>query len=332
MTEPTALVILNLTDRPQDVPCIARWFYEQWGHQVPGNSVEQTMDRVRGKLNHEQAPLFLVAVDADCVQGVIALKLHERPEFPDRTHWLGDLYVAPDVRGQGVGSRLIKALVVKARALGVSQLWLQTANRQPLYARLGWRETGQVLAGTQAVSVMVLDLGALSTVRIESERVLLVPIHAGFRTVIFETFTARITRYMHPKPSDTVEEMGRFVSDSVAGLAAATNLQMVILSRSDEVFLGCIGLHGLDRPDPEMGLWLKEAVHGRGLGREAAGALIAWARAQGRFECVRYPVDRRNLASRKIPEAHGGVIAREFREVSGSGFELDLIEYRIPCL
>lgn len=172
---------------------------------------------------------------------------------------------------------------------------------------------------------------ALLTVRIESERVLLVPIHAGFTTPMFETFNARITRYMHPKPSDTVEEMGRFVSDSVAGLAAGTNLQMVILSRPDEAFLGCIGLHELDRPDPEMGIWLTEAAQGRGLGREAASALIAWARAQGRFACIRYPVDRRNLASRKIPEGHGGVVVGAFKAISGSGAELDLVEYRIPC-
>lgn len=170
---------------------------------------------------------------------------------------------------------------------------------------------------------------ALLAVRIESERVLLVPIHAGFTTVVFETFNARVARYMHPKPSDTVEEMGRFVRDSVAGLAAGTNLQMVILSRPDEAFLGCIGLHELDRPDPEMGLWLTEAAQGHGLGREAASALIAWARAQNRFTCIRYPVDRRNLASRKIPACHGGVIVKEFRAISCSGFGLDLVEYRI---
>jgi RimJ/RimL family protein N-acetyltransferase len=170
---------------------------------------------------------------------------------------------------------------------------------------------------------------ALPSVRIESERVQLVPIHAGFTAAMFETFNARVTRYMHPKPSDTVEEMGRFVRDSVAGLAAGTNLQMVILSRPDEAFLGCIGLHELDRPDPEMGLWLKEAAQGHGLGREAASALIAWARAQNRFTCIRYPVDRRNLASRKIPACHGGVIVKEFRAISCSGFGLDLVEYRI---
>lgn len=170
---------------------------------------------------------------------------------------------------------------------------------------------------------------ALPSVRIESERVQLVPIHAGFTAAMFETFNARVTRYMHPKPSDTVEEMGRFVRDSVAELAAGTNLQMVILSRPDEQFLGCIGLHELDRPDPEMGLWLKEAAQGHGLGREAASALITWARAQGRFACIRYPVDRCNFASRKIPEGHGGEIVKEFRAISCSGFGLDLVEYRI---
>jgi hypothetical protein len=35
--------------------------------------------------------------------------------------------------------------------------------------------------------------------------------------------------------------------------------------------------------------------------------------------------------TRYIPEAHGGVVVREFRAISRSGFELDLVEYRIPC-
>lgn len=161
MTEPATLAILNLADRPEDVPCIARWFFEQWGHQVPGNSIERTMDRVRGKLNRGHAPLFLVAVVADQVQGVVALKLHERSEFPDRMHWLGDLYVAPEGRGQGIGSRLIEALVVQARALGVSRLWLQTADQQSLYARLGWRDTGLVADDGHAASVMMRDIGGL---------------------------------------------------------------------------------------------------------------------------------------------------------------------------
>jgi len=165
VTEPAALVILNLADRPQDVLCIARWFFEQWGHRVPGNSVEQTMARIRGKLNQDQAPLFLVAVEAEHVQGVIALKLRERPEFPDRTHWLGDLYVVPEARGRGMGSRLIETLVVRARALGVSQLWLQTADQQPLYARLGWRDTGLVADDGYAASVMVRDIDGFALTR-----------------------------------------------------------------------------------------------------------------------------------------------------------------------
>jgi [ribosomal protein S5]-alanine N-acetyltransferase len=172
---------------------------------------------------------------------------------------------------------------------------------------------------------------SLMAVCIDSPRTRLVPIRLTDTRALFETFDARITRYMHPKPSDTVEEMAQFVRDSIAGLEAGTHLQMVILSRPDEGFLGCIGLHALDQAEPEMGIWLKEAAHGRGLGREAAGALIAWACQQDRFEAIHYPVDQRNLASRRIPQAHGGVIVREFRAISRGGAELDLVEYRIAC-
>ncbi|WP_168011902.1 GNAT family N-acetyltransferase [Halomonas salinarum] len=56
---------------------------------------------------------------------------------------LGDLYVAPEARRQGVGRALMNAARTLAESRGVSQLRLQTQVEnhaaKALYASLGWR-------------------------------------------------------------------------------------------------------------------------------------------------------------------------------------------------
>jgi putative acetyltransferase len=55
------------------------------------------------------------------------------------------MYVAPEVRGQGLGRRLVAALVDEARRLGVQRLVLETGTRQhaalALYRATGFEET-----------------------------------------------------------------------------------------------------------------------------------------------------------------------------------------------
>jgi hypothetical protein len=33
-----------LADRQDVIPVVAKWYFEEWEHKVPGNSIEQTID------------------------------------------------------------------------------------------------------------------------------------------------------------------------------------------------------------------------------------------------------------------------------------------------
>jgi RimJ/RimL family protein N-acetyltransferase len=110
-----------------------------------------------------------------------------------------------------------------------------------------------------------------------------------------------------------------------------TDLIFAILDKQTKEFLGVCGLHGAKNPrEPELGVWLKKSVHGKGLGREAINVLRRWSERMLSVDGFIYPVDRRNLPSRKIPEALGGVVAGERRVQNMSGIELDELIYRIP--
>ena len=169
----------------------------------------------------------------------------------------------------------------------------------------------------------------LKHVIIESDRLKQVPITADYIEIIYHTFTKEVTTYMYPKAPDEIGETEKFVLDSIKGLENGRNLQMVILSKDTHEFIGCCGLHQYHTNIPEIGIWIKKDAHGHGYGLEAVSALIEWARKHREIEYFRYPVDRRNIASRRIPEAHGGTMIEGRKIMNMSGFELDIVNYCI---
>lgn len=172
----------------------------------------------------------------------------------------------------------------------------------------------------------------LSAVEIVGERVRLVPITNKYETDIFHEFTEAVTRYMFPKPPETIDDARAFIQRSHETMQAGNNLQLVILQRETSEFLGCCGLHGKDNGrKPELGLWLKTGAHGHRYGREAITILVDWAKKHLEVDGFIYPVDRQNIASRKIPESLGGQIAREAQVMAQSGQVLDEVVYEIPA-
>jgi [ribosomal protein S5]-alanine N-acetyltransferase len=93
--------------------------------------------------------------------------------------------------------------------------------------------------------------------------------------------------------------------------------------------LGCAGLHGMLKKNLEFGIWLKKTAHGYKYGREAITGIKKWAEQNLDYECFLYPVDRANIASRKIPETLGGKVVREYEHKKINGNVLYLLEYRI---
>lgn len=168
-----------------------------------------------------------------------------------------------------------------------------------------------------------------STLTINSERLILQGISRDFAEDIFSEFTPEITTYMLPHaPLDIAETLG-FINSSIDENREGKTFQAVILDTQSLEFLGCAGLHHIDGRTPAFGIWIKKSAHGHGYGKEAVTALKNWADQNLDYDYLLYPVDRRNLASRKIPEALGGTVAREYEEINQSGEKLFLVEYWI---
>ena len=168
-----------------------------------------------------------------------------------------------------------------------------------------------------------------SNITIETKNLCLKGITSEYKNDIFIEFTPEITTHMFPKPAKKIEETVEFIETSIKENREGSNFKIVILDKVSKDFLGCGGLHHIDRKTPELGIWIKKSAHGYGYGKEAIIALKEWADKNLDYEYILYPVDSGNQASRRIPEFFGGEIAREHDEVSMSGRKLHLLEYRI---
>ena len=160
-------------------------------------------------------------------------------------------------------------------------------------------------------------------------RLHLAPINLTHADDIFREFTPEITRYMYPQPTATIAGTIAFIEKSIVEKQAVRDFQTVILHKDTDEFLGCVGLHRLDTKTPDIGIWLKKSAHGHGYGPEAVRQLKTWADQNLDYNYLIYPVDKANLASRKIPESLGGQIAREYEELSQDGRPLNIMEYHI---
>src|SRR5215469_4495428 len=118
-----------------------------------------------------------------------------------------------------------------------------------------------------------MDLSSLS---LRSERLLLRAFTPDDAREAHAAATPTLTRYMSWDPAPTLESFQQiwrvWLTMMVAGIDAAVAVRLA----PNGEFLGMAGLHHIVRPEPEVGIWIKETMHGRGFGREAIATLVSF--------------------------------------------------------
>jgi [ribosomal protein S5]-alanine N-acetyltransferase len=170
----------------------------------------------------------------------------------------------------------------------------------------------------------------LDSVEIFTARLRLTPVVEDDAEDIFREFTPAIATYMIPSPPDSILGTHAFVEQTKGRRVGDRELIVTLRTREEARFVGVVGLHALAVPKrAEIGLWLAADTHRKGLGFEGCSALLAWAEECFDLDVVEYPVDRRNIASRKLAEKLGGRITDERRQATQSGAVLDEVVYAI---
>lgn len=170
---------------------------------------------------------------------------------------------------------------------------------------------------------------SLTDIVITSDRLKLIPISEKYLQDIFREFTPDVTRYMFPKSPDKIDETLQFISSAQEKLVKGEDLNVVILNLKTGEFLGGGGINKINTDTPELDIWIKKPAHGNKYGQEAVKALKKWADKHLMYKYLRYPVDKRNVPSKKIAESLGGVVKAEYKKTNLAGNILDEVEYRI---
>lgn len=91
---------------------------------------------------------LIVAIDEDAVVGFASGVDYVHPDKPAEL-WLNEIAVAPSHRKQGIGRKLLKAMLERGRKLGCREAWVLTdednTQARSLYQAIGGTETSSVM-------------------------------------------------------------------------------------------------------------------------------------------------------------------------------------------
>ena len=70
--------------------------------------------------------------------GFYSLMLNDPANLENFSPWLGSVFVKPEFRGQGIGTKLVEHALGLTRRIGIDTLYLRTPNKQAMYSRIGF--------------------------------------------------------------------------------------------------------------------------------------------------------------------------------------------------
>lgn len=149
--------VVYLADYPQYVPVLAKWCHEQWGYLSPNRTLEKVVANFSDLLSREQVPFSLVMLDGKKPVAMASIYLQDMDIYPDLTPWLASVYVVPEYRKKGNGSKIVQTVLEKAKQLHIGKLYLFTMDQQHWYAKMGFQVLQKTNYHNEDVTVMVSD-------------------------------------------------------------------------------------------------------------------------------------------------------------------------------
>lgn len=130
--------IVDLKEIPEIIPKLVEWHHAQWAYLNPGSTLEKRLEKTKRYLCDEPIPSTFVAVDSGDVLGSAAIIEHDMDTRMEYSPWLASVYVAPEHREKGIGSKLVSYIMSFAKKNNTNNLYLFTPDKEQFYKRLGW--------------------------------------------------------------------------------------------------------------------------------------------------------------------------------------------------
>jgi len=135
---------------------LAQWSLDEWTRDFPADTIDWYLNLYDEAERTDALPIVLAAfVNGEIAGTASVISDDELPNATEPGPWLAAVFVAPQFRGQGVGTALGTEAIKRARALGYSDIYLYTRSRMSMYERLGFTVLRQSQLGNHAVTVMM---------------------------------------------------------------------------------------------------------------------------------------------------------------------------------
>jgi predicted N-acetyltransferase YhbS len=128
--------IYHLFAQPPRRDAVAALIHNEFWTDVPGASIEKMAARLGQASTADALPLCLIALRGDELLGAVNLVDNDDDDHTDWHPWLAGMVVAAPHRGQGIGSQLVRALLVEAKRLNFYRVYFGTDGPR-FYERLG---------------------------------------------------------------------------------------------------------------------------------------------------------------------------------------------------
>jgi GNAT superfamily N-acetyltransferase len=132
--------IEHLAGHEDAIRTVAGWIREEWEHSFLDSTFEELLAELEGRTTPGRIPETFVALAGDRLVGTASIVTQDMSTRPEISPCLSAVYVPPEFRKQGIGSKLVRKAMQEAQDLGVRRLYLFTPDAMSFYRRLGWNE------------------------------------------------------------------------------------------------------------------------------------------------------------------------------------------------
>ena len=149
-----------LADHPKYVQQPATWHHDAFARLNPNASVAQRVEYLNSRMGRRSVPTTVIALLEEILIGSASLVEHDMPGREDLSPWIASVYVRPEYRRKGVGTRLMQHVEAIARDLGIERLYLFTPDMRPFYETLGWVVLEEAVYRGRPTTIMTKKIGA----------------------------------------------------------------------------------------------------------------------------------------------------------------------------
>lgn len=153
-------IILNLSQEPQHIPTLAAWHHQEWAHLNPGGTLEKRIAKMQTYLEAGLVPSTYIYKQNGQLTGSAALIECDMDTRAELTPWLASVFVSPKFRRQGIGSALVRHVMLQAQLADLPRMYLFTPDQADFYQKLGWQTLLQESYRGCWVTLMQVDLSA----------------------------------------------------------------------------------------------------------------------------------------------------------------------------